>query len=166
MADPPQSPLPPPPGITVRVDCPSPPPQQVFFPPTQSHIRFLRTRARATLLDAWRLHILSALTPHVPPAGHLEWVLQSLAVKAHAELQELQNRSSGQGPVRKNKHGRSRSEGRNALDLGERSETEKRWRSQSPLLTPFNSEDGEDRVVYPRRDQGKYSPVYLNPRAQ
>ena len=152
--------MPPPPGITVRVDCPSPPPQQVFFPPTQSHIRFLRTPARATLLDAWCLHILSALTPHVPLAG-----LQSLAVKAHAELQELQNRSSRQEPLRKNKHGRSRSEGRNALDLGERSGTEKCC-SQSPLLTPFNSEDGNDRVVYPRHDQGKYALVYLNSRTQ
>jgi len=136
------------------VDSPSPPPQQVFFPPSQKRIRFLRTRARATLLDAWRLHILSALTLHTPPAGYLEWVLQSLAVKAHAELQELQNRSPKENLLWKAKHGRSRSEGRNALDLGERSDMERRLRS--PLSIPFTSEDGEDRVVYPRRDQGKY----------
>ncbi|KAL4067416.1 hypothetical protein V8B97DRAFT_2009148 [Scleroderma yunnanense] len=154
--EPPQSPLPPLPGITVRVESPSPPLQQLFFPPTQKQIRFLRTRARATLLDAWRLHILSAFTPHMPPAGYIEWVLQSLAVKAHSELQELQNRSSSrQDPMWRARHGRSRSEGRNALDLGERNDVERRWRSPPPppLSSPFNSEDGEDRVVYPRRDQ-------------
>lgn len=89
----------------------------------------------------------------MPPAGYLEWVLQSLAVKVHAELEELQNRSSKESTVWKAKHGRSRSEGRNALDLGDRSDAERRSRSPLPLSTPFNSADGEDRVVYPRRDQ-------------
>ncbi|KIK27214.1 hypothetical protein PISMIDRAFT_93281, partial [Pisolithus microcarpus 441] len=53
----------------------------------------------------------------------------------------------------KAKHGRSQSEGRTALDLGERTGAETLLRSSSLFSGHASSEDGEDRVVYPRRDQ-------------
>ncbi|KAI5998915.1 hypothetical protein F5J12DRAFT_848318 [Pisolithus orientalis] len=127
--------------------------QQVFSPRTRSPISFLRTRARATLVDACRRHVLPALTlsVHVPPGGYLEWVLHGLVANTHAEVHEAQN-GSPYVYARKAKHGRSRSEGRNALDLGERADTERLSCSPSMFSSQTNSEDVEDRVVYPRRD--------------
>ncbi|KAG6331564.1 hypothetical protein ID866_7525 [Astraeus odoratus] len=151
---PPQSPLPPPPGIPSRQDCPSPPPQQVFFPPPQSRIHFLRARARATLIDAWRLHIQTALSPEVPQAGYIEWVLCGIANKVRAEVQEhKRDYSQRHDHVWKAKHGRSQSEGRNAIDLGERSNVEDLWHLAKPFPVHLSAEMGEERVVYPRRDQ-------------
>ncbi|KAI6107804.1 hypothetical protein EDD16DRAFT_1523087 [Pisolithus croceorrhizus] len=104
-------------------------------------------------VDAWRRHVLPALTlsVHVPPGGYVEWVLHGLVAKTHAEVHGAQN---GRSHVHawKFKHGRSQSEGRNALDLGERAGAERLSRS-SLFLAHANSEDGEDQVVYPRRDQ-------------
>ncbi|KAI6163584.1 hypothetical protein EDD17DRAFT_1568573 [Pisolithus thermaeus] len=150
--DPPQSPLPPAPAAPSCMDSHSH--QQVFFPPIRSATNFHRTRARATLVDAWRRHVLPALTlsVHVPPGGYVEWVLHGLVAKTHAEVHGAQN---GRSHVHtwKVEHGRSQSEGRNALDLGERAGAERLSRSSSLFLAHANPEDGEDRVVYPRRDQ-------------
>lgn len=128
--------------------------QQVFFPPIRGATNSHRTRARATLVDVWRRHVLPALTlsVHVPPGGYVEWVLHGLVANTHAEVHGAQNgRSYMHGW--KAKHGRSQSEGRTALDLGERTGAETLLRSSSLFSGHASSEDGEDRVVYPRRDQ-------------
>ncbi|KAI6038662.1 hypothetical protein EDC04DRAFT_2896188 [Pisolithus marmoratus] len=152
LPDLPQSSLPPSPATPSCMDSLSH--QQVFFPPTRNPIKFHRTRARATLIDAWRRHVLSALTlsMHAPPGGYVEWVLHGLVASTHAEVHEAQN---GRPHVhaRNAKHGRSRSEGRNALDLGERAGAERLSRSSSQFSGCADERDGEDRVVYPRRDQ-------------
>ncbi|KAI6141793.1 hypothetical protein BKA82DRAFT_4198173 [Pisolithus tinctorius] len=151
VADPPQASLPPSLATPSGMDSFSH--QEVFSPRTRNPISFLRTRARATLVDACRRHVLPALTlsVHVPPGGYIEWVLHGLVANTHAEVHEAQN-GSPHVYARKAKHGRSRSEGRNALDLGERADAERLSCSPSMFSSQTNSEEGEDRVVYPRRD--------------
>ncbi|KIJ64792.1 hypothetical protein HYDPIDRAFT_39992 [Hydnomerulius pinastri MD-312] len=159
---PPPSPLPPIPVITTtRITSPPASPQQsCFFSSSQTDPRTLRKRARATLIDAWRLHVITALTPqHAPPAGYIEWTLIAMANKIRTEIQSIEVASSHRSEhahsgAAGNKHRKTRSEGRNALDFGDRGDAEERyWRAPSPFPGQMNGEDTDDRVVYPRRDQ-------------
>ncbi|KAG8216128.1 hypothetical protein J3R82DRAFT_8131 [Butyriboletus roseoflavus] len=119
-------------------------------------------RVRATLVDVWRRYVISALTPqHVPAAGYTEWTLIAMASEIRTEIQSIETaeshrfgvngtRASGSRPRR------TQTEGRNALDFGDRKDDceleQRRCRAPSPDI--LNAED-TDRVVYPRREQGK-----------
>ncbi|KAH7928844.1 hypothetical protein BV22DRAFT_171252 [Leucogyrophana mollusca] len=115
----------PPPTPTTPTFAPPPPLPQMPIPP-RPDARYLRQRARATLVDAWRLHVLSALAEHAPAAGYAEWALRSLERTVRSQVRAF----------REAEHSRNapQNEGRNALDLGDRDrELERRWRAPSPF---------------------------------
>lgn len=152
-------PLPPIPPITPRNASFSPIPQSPVSPynpafPPLADPPILRRRARATLIDAWRRHVVSALSAHNYYAGYTEWVLRSMATGARTELRQIERSwQPGRGAARK--HGRTRSEGRVALDFGDRGSAEKtqrQWRAPSPFLEEVEGEN-DDCVVYPRHEQ-------------
>ncbi|KAG1859202.1 hypothetical protein F4604DRAFT_1160385 [Suillus subluteus] len=151
-------PLPPIPPITPRNTSFSPIPQSPVSPynpafPPLTDPPILRRRARATLIDAWRRHVVSALSAHNYYAGYTEWVLRSMATGARTELRQIERSwQPGRGAARK--HGRTRSEGRVALDFGERGseETQRQWRALSPFLEEVEGEN-DDCVVHSRHEQ-------------
>ncbi|KAG2076264.1 hypothetical protein BDR04DRAFT_754525 [Suillus decipiens] len=149
-------PLPPIPPITLRnpSSIPQSPvsPYNPAFPPLTDP-PILRRRARATLIDAWRRHVVSALSAHNHYAGYTEWVLRGMATGARTELREIEKSwQPGRGAARK--HGRTQSEGRVALDFGERGseETQRQRRAPSPFPDEVEGEN-DDCVVYPRHEQ-------------
>lgn len=157
---PPPAPLPPLPTSS-RVTSPTSPRQTNLV---SEHPDLLRRRARATLVDVWRRHVLSAISPyHLPPAGYLEWILIALASTIQAEIEEATGPGVSSTRAGGSWHRRAQSEGRNALDFGDRSDDceSEQWRSRAPSPFPgvLNMED-TDQVVYPRREQGKQ---VLNP---
>ena len=159
---PPPTPLPPLPAAGRVISSISL--QHISFTSAQPHPEFLRRRARATLIDVWRRHIISAFTPqHLPAAGYAEWTLIAMASKLQAEIDSIKAerfRSHGFGLSSKrtggSKHRRTQSEGRNALDFGDRNDDygPVRRRAPSPFPGVLGAED-TDRVVYPRRERGK-----------
>lgn len=151
-------PLPPIPPITPRNTSFAPVSQSLVSPynstfPPLTDPPILRRRARATLIDAWRRHVVPALSAHNYYAGYIEWVLRSMATKTRSELKEIE-KSLQPGRVAARKHGRTQSEGRVALDFGERGseETQRRWRAPSPFPDEVEGEH-DDCVVYPRHEQ-------------
>ncbi|KAG2049707.1 hypothetical protein BDR06DRAFT_694261 [Suillus hirtellus] len=152
------SPLPPIPPITPRNTSFSPIPQSPVSPcnsafPPSTDPPILRRRARATLIDVWRRHVVCALSAHNHYAGYTEWVLRGMATSTRTELREIEKSwQSGRGATRR--HGRTQSEGRLALDFGERvsEETQGQWRVPSPFLDEVEG-DNDDCVVYPRHPQ-------------
>ena len=161
---PPPTPLPPLPGPG-RVTSPASFKQTRLTSEPDPDI--LRKRARATLIDVWRRHIISALAPqHLPAAGYAEWTLIGMASNVRADIESMKTaklRSRGFGLSSKRlcegRHRRTQSEaveGRNALDFGDRRDdhVSERCRAPSPFPGTLDAEDA-DRVVYPRREQGK-----------
>ncbi|KAG2130139.1 uncharacterized protein EDB93DRAFT_1180957 [Suillus bovinus] len=151
-------PLPPIPPITSHDTSFSPIPQSpiscnpAFLSSTDLPI--LCCHACAMLIDAWRRHVVSALLNQNHYAGYIEWVLCGMATRACAQLRELEKSwQPGHGAI--HKHGRAQSEGRVALDFGERSseEIQGQWHAPSPFLDELESEN-DDCVVYPRHEQG------------
>ncbi|OAX40395.1 hypothetical protein K503DRAFT_855366 [Rhizopogon vinicolor AM-OR11-026] len=158
---PPPSPLPPIPPITPRNASLPPIPQSPISPYNPTFIPdadpgILRCRARATLIDAWRRHIVPALSAHNHYAGYTEWVLRGFGARVHNQVRDLERslqRCGGRGRGAARKHSRARSEAGAALDYGERgSEAQRRWRSPSPFPVEGES-DHDDCVVYPRNEQ-------------
>lgn len=157
-------PLPPIPPITPRNKSFSPIPQSPVSPynpafPPLTDPPILRRRARATLIDAWRRHVVSALSAHNHYAGYTEWVLRGMATGARTELREIERSwQPARGAARK--HGRTQSEGRVALDFGERGseQTRRQWRAPSPFLDEVEG-DNDDCVVYPRHEQGSVDSI-------
>ncbi|KAF8452637.1 hypothetical protein L210DRAFT_3639122 [Boletus edulis BED1] len=150
---PPPAPLPPFP-VSSRVSSPVSPQQSTLVPEHPDH---LRRRARATLADVWRRHVISAVAPqHLPAAGYVEWILIVMASKVRAEIESLEAANSHSARAGGNRHRRTQSDGRKALDFGDRIDDcgPEQWRCRAPSPFPgmFNSED-IDRVVYPRREQ-------------
>ncbi|KAF9224936.1 hypothetical protein BS17DRAFT_57871 [Gyrodon lividus] len=157
---PPPALLPPIPSISPHRVPPSISPRYTCFSSTQTDTDIIRRRARATLVDVWRLHVIPALSPHhMPLAGYIEWTLIGMAIKTRAEIQSsAAARSHRSEPAHRaaggNKHRRTQSEGRQALDFGDHSEYERRrWRAPSPFPGQMDVEDTDDQVVYPRREQ-------------
>jgi len=162
---PPPAPLPPLP-VPGRVTSPIPPRQTCAISDGPD---LLRKRARATLVDVWRRHVVSVLTPqHLPAAGYIEWTLVAMASRVRAEMESIETTSS-RGPGVSNaracdsRHRRIQSESRNALDFGDRSDgcESGQWRHRAPSPFPdvLDVED-TDQVVYPRREQGKEVPHF------
>ncbi|KAF9238099.1 hypothetical protein BU15DRAFT_75489 [Melanogaster broomeanus] len=156
---PPPTPLPPIPVIP-HMRFPPISPQQIHFPSTPNEPSLLRRRARATLIDAWRLHVIPALSPHhIPPGGYIEWILIAMASKTRAEIKLIEAERSHCSELARraaagSKHRRTQSECRTALDLGDRNESEGgRWRAPSPFPGQMDAEGADDRVVYPRQEQ-------------
>ncbi|KAG1732110.1 hypothetical protein EDB19DRAFT_1296192 [Suillus lakei] len=151
-------PLPPIPPIAPRNTSFSHIPQSPVTPynpafPPLADPPILRRRARATLIDAWRRHVVSALSAHNHYAGYTEWVLRDMAAGVRSEVREIERSwQPGRGAARK--HGRTQSEGRAALDFGQRGseETQRRWRAPSPFPGEVEGEN-DDCVVYPRHEQ-------------
>ncbi|KIK98875.1 hypothetical protein PAXRUDRAFT_623339 [Paxillus rubicundulus Ve08.2h10] len=159
---PPPAPLPPIPCITDHMSSSPISSQRTRFSSAHTGPSIIRQRVRATLVDAWRLHVISALPPHhIPPAGYIEWTLIAMAVKVRAEIQSMTAARSHRSKFNHraaagNKHRRTQTEGRNAIDFGNRSESqEQRWRPPSPFPSQMDVADADDQVVYLRREQGK-----------
>lgn len=159
---PPRAPLPP---LPVAGSVTSPiSPQQTSAPSAQPDPEVFRRRARATLVDVWRLYVISALSPqHLPAAGYAEWILIAMASKARAEIESIETAGSHRFGVSSTRaggsgHKRTQSEGRNAFDFGNRMDDceSEQWhcRAPSPFPDMLSAED-TDRVVYPRREHGK-----------
>lgn len=158
---PPPTPLPPlptPGRVTPLIS-----PQRTSIASAEPDPDLLRKRARATLANVWRSYVIPALSPqHLPAAGYAEWTLVAIAGKVHAEIASIKTeklRSRGFRVSGKKTggsgHRRIQSEGRNAIDFGDRSDdnVSERCRAPSPFPGMFDAED-IDRVVYPRRHQG------------
>ena len=151
---PPPAPLPPLP-VSGRVTSPTSLQRNSI---ALEHPEHLRRRARATLVEVWRRHVLSVVAPqHLPAAGYLEWTLIAMASETRAEIESsASNRSNTM--ARESMYRRVQSEGRNALDFGDRSDIceveHRRCRAPSPFSSVVDVED-TDRVVYPRQEQGK-----------
>ncbi|KAH7912856.1 hypothetical protein BJ138DRAFT_1111966 [Hygrophoropsis aurantiaca] len=131
-------PLPPAPPPTPTVPPLTPLPQlpQVPIPPRPDPHR-LRQRARATLVDAWRLHVLSSLGEQAPSAGYAEWAIHSFERRLRSEVRAFK--------VAEHAKNGPRREGRKALDLGERPQgPERRWRSPSPFPERVDQSTGAD----------------------
>ncbi|KAG0697129.1 hypothetical protein DFH29DRAFT_164793 [Suillus ampliporus] len=155
-------PLPPIPPITPRNASFSPIPQSPISPynpafPPLTDPPILRRRARATLIDTWRRHVVPALSAHNHYAGYTEWVLRGIATVVRSEVRDIERSwqrcdALGRGATRK--HGRTQSEGRVALDFSERGseEPQRRWRAPSPFPDELEGEC-DDCVVYPRHEQ-------------
>ncbi|KAG1740479.1 uncharacterized protein EDB91DRAFT_1132674 [Suillus paluster] len=155
-------PLPPIPPIIPRNASFSPIPQSPISPynpafPPFTDPPILRRRARATLIDAWRRHVVPALSAHNHYAGYTEWVLRGIGTVVRSEVRDIERSwqrcdALGRGAIRK--HGRTQSEGRLALDFGGRSSEEphRRWRAPSPFPDEAEGEH-DDCVVYPRHEQ-------------
>ena len=83
-----------------------------------------------------------------------------MASKVRAEIETANSHSPGVCSARagESRHRRAHSEGRNALDFGDRSDDcgSDQWRCRAPSPFPgvLDVED-TDRVVYPRQVQGK-----------
>ncbi|KAG2138379.1 hypothetical protein DEU56DRAFT_802902 [Suillus clintonianus] len=156
------APLPPIPPITPRNASISPIPQSPISPynsafPPLTDPPILRRRARATLIDAWRRHVVPALSAHNLYAGYIEWVLRGMAIGTRSEVREIERswqHRDGPGRGAARKHGRTQSEGRAALDFGQRGseEIQRRWRAPSPFPDEVEGEH-DDCVVYPRHEQ-------------
>ena len=159
---PPLTPLPPLP-VAGRVTSPISY-QQTGFASAQPDPKISLQRARATLFDVWRRYVISALTPqHLPAAGYIEWTLISMASTVRTEIESIEAAEAhafGVSTTRAggSRHRRSHSEGRNALDFGDRRDdgesAQWRCRAPSPFSDMLDAED-TDRVVYPRIEQGK-----------
>ncbi|KAG9308305.1 hypothetical protein JVU11DRAFT_12068 [Chiua virens] len=173
----------PPPPSSVPPPTPLPPlptpkrvflisPQRPSFASAQPDPEFLRKRARAALIDVWRRHVVSALTPqHLPAAGYIEWTLISMASKLRAEIDTFKTVESRRG-IRvdstksgRNRHRKTQSESRTALDFGDRTLDceSQQWRCRAPSPYPgmFEGEDS-DRVVYPRQDKDEWGVRYVH----
>lgn len=153
---PPPAPLPPLP-VSVRTTSPPTSPQQTSF--VTEHPELLRKRARATLIDVWRRYVIPAVAPqHLPAAGYAEWTLIAMANKVRAEIETTHGPGVSSARAGGSRHRKTHSEGRNALDFGDRSDDceSERWRCRAPSPFPgVLNVDDTDRVVYPRQEQGK-----------
>ncbi|KAI5117683.1 hypothetical protein M0805_003473 [Coniferiporia weirii] len=75
------------------------PPAPVVLPPEpRISSRFLRRRARASLVDVYRRYILPELESPFPRGGYVFWVMQSMMRRINARMQELVQEMGGHVP--------------------------------------------------------------------